>query len=146
MEIAVSMLQEPGHHLFNTYRKKGRPGNIRVKSPIEANCLDTDCILPMMKKLLKKGKCSKIGCSISDNNLIYRHEQKLIDTMLTCDLIYVAQSGVDKVILISGDDDFLPPLRTVLLQGQAVIRFHPKPHGNRAKFPIGGVKLLEMEL
>jgi hypothetical protein len=34
-ELAVALIQEPGHHLFNTYRRKGKPVNIRVEV---ANC------------------------------------------------------------------------------------------------------------
>jgi uncharacterized LabA/DUF88 family protein len=61
-------------------------------------------------------------------------------------MLYAANEGVDQVILISGDDDFLPPLRSVLLNGVSVARFHPKQNNQRANFPSGGLKLIEMDL
>lgn len=145
-ELAVALLQEPGHHLFNTYRRKGRPSNIRVETPQNAGCTDADCVLPLMSTFIKSGRCPKSGCSLIENNLVYRHEQKIVDTMLSCDLIHGGGTQFDCVVLISGDDDFLPPLRTVLLHGTPAVRFHPKPNGVRASFPQGGAKLLEMDL
>jgi hypothetical protein len=145
-ELAVALLQEPGHHLFNTYRRKGRPSNIRVKTPQNVGCTNPDCLLPLMNTLIKTGKCPKLGCSVIDQNLVYRHEQKIVDTMLSCDLIHGGGTQYDIVVLVSGDEDFLPPLRTVLLRGTPAVRFHPKPNRARASFPQGGAKLLEMDL
>ncbi|MBU1245184.1 NYN domain-containing protein [Myxococcota bacterium] len=145
-ELAVALLQEPGHHLFNTYRRKGKPSNIRVMQPASIGCIDPDCILPMVKKLLKKGTCPKHGCNISVTDLVYRHEQKIVDSMLACDLIFAADSGVQHIVLVGGDDDFLPPLRTITLRGASVVRFFTKPNDQRVSFPCYGVKLLEMEL
>jgi uncharacterized LabA/DUF88 family protein len=145
-ELAVALLQEPGHHLFNTFRRKGKPSNIRVETPNNVGCTDAECILPLMNTLIKAGRCPKPGCSGSRQNLIYRNEQKIVDTMLSCDLIHGGVTKYDAVILISGDDDFLPPLRTVLLHGTPAIRFHPKPNCARASFPQGGANFIEMDI
>ncbi|MDO8771059.1 MAG: NYN domain-containing protein [Burkholderiaceae bacterium] len=145
-ELAVALLQEPGHHLFNTYRRKGKPANVRVEEPTVVGCTDPACVLPLMKKLLKTGNCPRPGCSVTVGDLVYRHEQKIVDTMLSCDLILSASAGHDRVILVSGDDDFLPPLRTISLHGAAAVRFHPKPNYQPALFPQGGALLLEKDL
>jgi len=146
-ELAVALLQEPGHHMFNTYRRKGKPANVRVTAPCDVGCSETDCVLPLMKKLLRNGTCPKAGCMITTtDHLVYRHEQKIVDSLLCCDLIHAAKGQLAKIILLSGDDDFLPPLRTVLLNGRAAVRYHPKPNTPRASFPQGGVQLLELEL
>ncbi len=145
-ELAVALLQEPGHHIFNTYRRKGKPSNIRVELPATVGCTDPDCILPMVKRLLKTGKCPKPGCNGIVTDLVYRHEQKIVDTMLTCDLIYAADAGTQCVVLVSGDDDFLPPLRTITLRGATAVRFHTKPNCQRASFPQGAGQLIERDL
>lgn len=145
-ELAVALLQEPAHHLFNTYRRKGKPANVRVEGQTNVGCTDSTCVLPLMKKLLKNGNCPKAGCGVAVGNLVYRHEQKIVDTMLSCDLIHAASFPEVRIILVSGDDDFLPPLRTVLLHGVAAVRFHPQPNCQRASFPLGGAKLLELDL
>lgn len=144
--LAVALIQEPGHHLLNTYRRKGKPANIRVEKPTDVGCTDSDCVLPLIKNLLKMGNCPKTGCKVLRTDLVYRHEQKIVDTMLSCDLIYAANSGVNYIALVSSDDDFLPPLRMVLLYGIAAVRFHPKPNSYRASFPPGKVILIEKDL
>jgi len=145
-ELAVSLLQEPGHHLFNTFRRKGRPSNVRVEKPAEVGCVDTACVLPQMKQLLSRGSCPKAGCTVTNCDLVYRHEQKIVDTMLACDLIHAVDRVSGRVILVSGDDDFLPPLRTVLLRGGAAVRCYPKKNMQRTTFPHGGAQLLEVDL
>lgn len=145
-ELAVSLMEEPSHHLFGTYRKKGIPGNLRVQRPAEVGCTDTACPLPLAKKLLKSGKCPTSSCAVTTNDLVYRHEQKIVDSMLTCDMVYAPTLHYDCLILVSGDDDFLPPIRTILLRGTRVARFHPKPKIDRTALSIRGVTLIEMDL
>ena len=145
-ELAMAMLEEPGHHLFDTYRKKAKPGNLRVQTPQMVGCTDASCPLPIAKKLLKSGTCPISTCAITATDLVYRHEQKIVDTMLTCDMIHAPTLNYDQIILVSGDDDFLPPLRTVLLRGTPVARFHPRPNRIRA-IPLNfGKQLFEMDL
>jgi uncharacterized LabA/DUF88 family protein len=143
-ELAVALLQAPAYHLFNTYRRKGKPCNVRVEKPAEVGCVDAACVLPQMKHLLSKGCCPKLGCSVANYELVYRHEQKIVDTLLTCDLIHAVDRVSGRVILVSGDDDFLPPLRTVLLRGGAVVRCFPKPSSQRTAFD--DPQLLEVNL
>jgi uncharacterized LabA/DUF88 family protein len=145
-ELAVSLLQEPGHHLFNTFRRKGKPSNVRVEKPGDVGCVDPACVLPHLQQLLKSGNCPKVGCTVPNCNLVYRHEQKIVDTMLTCDLIHAVDRVSGRVILVSGDDDFLPPLRTVLLRGGAAVSCYPKQGTPRTTFPPGGPQLLEVDL
>lgn len=145
-ELAVSLLQEPGHHLFNTFRRKGKPSSVQVEKPNEVGCVDSACVLPQMKQLLSKGSCPKAGCTVSSCELVYRQEQKIVDTLLACDMIHAVNRVSGYVILVSGDDDFLPPLRAVLLQGVSAVRCYPKKNMQRTAFPHGGAQLLEVEL
>lgn len=144
-ELAVSLLQEPDHLIFYTYRRKEKPANIRVEKPEDIGCNDVDCILPLMKKILTNGRCPKDDCKVGHVNLIYRHEQKIVDTMLACDMIYAANE-MGFIALVSSDDDFLPPLRTITLQGTKVVRFHTRPNSQRPSWFSRGTALLEMDI
>ena len=44
VELAVALLDEPSHHLLNTYRKKGHPQNVRTESPHAVGCSDVSCL------------------------------------------------------------------------------------------------------
>jgi len=100
----------------------------------------------MVKKLLRSGKCTGVGCSVSRTDLIYRDEQKIVDTMLACDLLYYFQLEYNYIMLISSDDDFLPPLRTAALRGANIFRVHPTPSSQRIPVHIAGTQLSELEL
>lgn len=143
-QLAVSLLEEPGYVVFNSYRKKGKPANVRAQSMASANCINTLCQLDYARKLLKTGSCPIANCTKQD--LVYRHEQKTVDTLLSCDLIYSNHLSYDICILVSGDDDFLPPIRSALLRGIGVTRFHPKSGFSPASFPPGGKQLIEKDL
>jgi uncharacterized LabA/DUF88 family protein len=143
-ELAVSLLEEPGHQLFNTYRRKGRPSNIRVETPASVGCSTVTCPLPLAKKLLQKGSCPTQGCVTGGTSLVYRHEQKLVDTMLTCDLMYLANQACDFIFILSADDDFLPPIRTLLLRGAKVIRVHPQMSSALLPIKVGASTLIEL--
>lgn len=145
-ELALALLQEPGHVLLNTYRKKGKPSNLRIQSPAIIGCADPACPLPTARKLIRHGRCPISTCVTTAADLVYRHEQKIVDTMLSCDLIYARQLAFDCLVLISGDDDFLPAIRTALLGGTPVWRVHPKAGYSHTKFPPGGASCLEFAL
>lgn len=144
-ELAVALLEEPAHHLFNTFRQKGKPANLRVREPQEIGCTNEACILPLVRKVVSSGKCPVDACVVEAENLVYRNEQKIVDAMLTCDLLFVAATN-DMTILISSDDDFLPPLRIALLRGANVVRCHPNQNNTRAVFPTIGRQLIELDL
>ena len=144
--LAVTLMEEPKHHLFDTYRKKGKPRNIRVQTPAAVGCTDSSCPLPVTKKLLESGSCSISSCAVTSSDLVYRQEQKIVDTMLTCDMVYAPTQGYQQLILVSGDEDFLPPLRTVVLRGTPVARFHPLPNRSRTPLAIPGRQLTDMDL
>ena len=146
VELAVSLLEEPNYHLFNTYRKKSKAQNIRVESQERVGCSSSSCPIPVARKMLKTGKCSIGNCTAGDQILIYRHEQKIVDTMLTCDLIYLSQQDYDELLIISEDDDFLPPIRTIALRGSKIIRVHPKFSSHRVIIDIAGQPLSELEI
>jgi hypothetical protein len=95
-ELAVAMMEEPSHHLFGTYRRKGKPSNLRVQKPQNVGCSDTTCPLPLAAKLLKSGSCPIPACTITAWDLVYRHEQKIVDTMLTCDIIYAPKLAYEQ--------------------------------------------------
>ena len=145
-ELAVAMMEEPSHHLFGTYRRKGKPANLRVQMPQSVGCTDAACPLPLAAKLLKSGSCPISTCTVSAWDLVYRHEQKLVDTMLTCDIIYALRLDYEQIILVSDDDDFLPPLRTASLRGTRVARFHPRPSAQRSPLSSLGRQIIDINL
>lgn len=145
-ELAFSMLEDPSHHLLDTYRKKNKPKNIKILSACDVDCNSSNCLLPALKKIIGTGKCPQQNCTSKSNDLLYRAEQKIVDTMLSCDLIYSLQYLPDYIYLISADDDFLPSLRVSLLRGANIIRVNPQRNTLRPRVIVRDRILKELEL
>jgi uncharacterized LabA/DUF88 family protein len=58
--------------------------------------------------------------------IFVKDEQKLIDTMLVADLVYLATSNRQecRVAVVSSDDDMLPGIRTAVNAGARVFQIH----------------------
>jgi uncharacterized LabA/DUF88 family protein len=56
-----------------------------------------------------RGRCHVAGCSVPAQSVFTYNEQKLVDTLLCCDLIVLAMRRPKTgVFLISDDDDMIP--------------------------------------
>lgn len=59
----------------------------------------------------KNHHCSNLGCGVVQSDVFYRREQKLIDTMMTCDVIsYTEEIDVASVYVVSDDIDLFPSI------------------------------------
>ncbi len=129
VELARSLLVDPSQDILNTYRVRGVPSNLRPKAfPFQA-CTQTQnalCPLAGAHTLLQTGTCPNSSCGVKIADVITRHEQKLVDTMLTADLIHVASSSASDIVVVSNDDDLWPGIRTAISLGAFVHHIHPQ--------------------
>ena len=126
MELAYSLEIDPSRHLWHTYRLHGLT-DLASHPPASVGCSRTACALSNMYLLLSTGICPEPGCTLEPRDLLFRRQQKLVDTMLTADLIFFAQSDPQPVCIVSSDDDFWPAVRTALVHGKIVIHVHTLP-------------------
>ena len=123
-DMAYSILADPTNHLFSTYRPRGIPRGLKAKHPKSFGCSLPNCpIIPIHNFLLTKS-CPLCN-SIRPEDIFYRGEQKLVDTMLTSDLIFSATQPTNLGI-VSSDDDFWPGIKTTLTNGKRIIQFHTR--------------------
>ena len=52
-----------------------------------------------------------------------------MDSMILTDLIHLAGTTSEPIVVVSGDDDLWPGMRFVLLQGKALIQMVPSRAG-----------------
>jgi hypothetical protein len=79
--------------------------------------------------------------------LISTTEQKLVDSMLTADLIHLAHSGEQFVAIVSSDDDMWPGIITAVHAGAHVLhvqtsglqQFSPYLHVTNGKYTQVGL-------
>jgi len=60
--------------------------------------------------------------------------------------MHLAEIENNLIILLSADDDFLPPIRSLLMKGKKTIRIHPKYNERNEKVIVSGNELMEAEL
>lgn len=124
-EMAYSILADPTNHLFNTYRSRGIPSGLKVKHPSSCGCLNTNCGLISTFDFVSNNICQQCGV-LKPKDLFFRGEQKLIDTMLTSDIIFSSTQNATIIVVVSSDDDFWPGIKTTLVNGKKVIHLHTR--------------------
>lgn len=123
-EIAYSTLVEPKFHLFHTFREKSITNSIYAKTPLEINCLESNCILAIINEFINNKRCPKCG-SVKIKDVLYKKEQKLVDSMIITDLLN--ESSLASCIgLLSSDDDCWPGIRASLNLNNQCLLIHMK--------------------
>ncbi len=115
VELATSLLAAPAFVLQDTYRHRGSVPRLRLSGPIPPGCQRDPVACPArILKQFTKGPgslCPADACGVTATSAFVAHEQKMVDTLLSCDLLAAAEDeGISAVFLVSGDTDFVPPL------------------------------------
>lgn len=121
-EMAYSILADPTNHLFSTFRPRGIPSGLNARHPVSCGCSTPNCPIVAIRDFVRNNRCPLCN-TIKPADIFYRGEQKLVDTMLTSDLIFSSNQPVNLGV-VSSDDDFWPGIKTTLANGKIVIQLH----------------------
>lgn len=130
VEIARSLEVEPHRVLFHTRRTRDFYERIQSKNRIVQSCTHSGCRMQTVVDFFNQRKCPEDRCYVTPADLLFKEEQKLVDTMITADLIHLAKCGQHDLAVISSDDDLWPGIQTALLYGARVIQVHT--HSDRS--------------
>jgi len=115
IELASGPLHTPGLVLPNTHRIRETAPRLRqtphFKDP--SCCGDSSCAAKRFARWSEGPRkvCPTEGCNVTFSQAFFGREQKMVDTMITVDLIELAVSRkVGAVALVSDDTDFVPAL------------------------------------
>jgi hypothetical protein len=120
MQLAQALAALPAKRLPNTLREEPMR-KIKCQMPSRTTCRNTSCPIDPMASFLNDGQCPVAGCVAVPTMLLSRHEQKLVDTMIVADMIYLATQGEPNIGLVSSDDDMWPGILSALNLGAHVI-------------------------
>lgn len=127
VELAMSLEIDPGKHLFNTYRRRRLPQGITCNHPTAINCIEPHCPIIPMHDFITNNSCPVNSCRIKPADFLQKDEQKLVDTMLTADIIQLAKTGISPICIVTSDDDLWPGIQMAISSGATVIHIHPIP-------------------
>src|SRR5579863_1109854 len=91
VELALSLQIAPADFLYNTFRRHGYPAGLMAHDPVARGCHHPVCPISEVYKFLQQNYCHVCRTVILED-IIYRQEQKLVDTMLTSDMIFLGNS------------------------------------------------------
>ena len=115
-QIIVQSLCDVDHIWYNTYREKpGIPRLIINHDARKPLCDDnrTLCPIHIVEKFSKKAShiCSVDGCVTNNSDAFVHMGQKMVDSMMICDVITYAAKQDTKIIYILTDDvDMFPAI------------------------------------
>jgi hypothetical protein len=119
-EIASALIDCPVDIFQFTFRKRSG-----MRSPLISakpqNCVSVqNCTVSAVARWSRRG-CPEPGCPATQHDAFTYHEQKLVDTLLCCDLLGLAgRSPAPPVSVVSDDDDFAPALLMAARLGATV--------------------------
>lgn len=127
VELARSLVCDSRIELTHTYRQRSLPPNLRCAAAPFPNCTDpVYCPIAGLTPFIRNGKCPVDGCAVDPQEVLERAEQKLVDSMLIIDLVHLAQTKTEHLVVVSADDDLWPGIRFALLSGASVIHVIPR--------------------
>ena len=118
MELALSLVGHTSPEFDDTYRVRGSAPRIRLsQNPVPSGCASNQhdaCPARILTKFTaSRGRVCPIDkCAVTAEAAFLHAEQKMVDTLLSCDLIELASLSENyaQVAIASGDTDFVPPL------------------------------------
>lgn len=114
VELARSLVSDPGLVFSNTYRRRGSVPRLRLaQSPPEGCAEHENCPATLLMRFTKTNRkqCPADTCGVVAGEAFVVHEQKMVDTLMSCDLLEAAgDARLKGVLVVSDDTDFVPPL------------------------------------
>ena len=128
VELAHSLDIRPRRFLFHTYRRRSPPRGLASRPLPFTGCVRPgDCPLVPVHRLLEGGSCPQASCGATTRDILTLPVQKLVDTMLTADLIQFSRTAPAHLAIVSSDDDMWPGIYTALSQGATIHHVRPSP-------------------
>lgn len=125
LEMAFGLEVEPQRTLFNTLRTRAFSDRVYSNPFRLKRCQERDCPVAIVAKVFAEKRCSKDRCYTTPEDVFKKTEQKLVDTMITADLIYLGTPD-NQLVLVSSDDDLWPGIQMALLRGAQVLQLHTR--------------------
>jgi uncharacterized LabA/DUF88 family protein len=121
-EIASALIDFKTDVFMSTYRERSGMRS-RLSAVLPSACIKpTTCSLPAVYAW-STGHCPERGCPVVPEDVFSYSEQKLVDTLLCCDLLALAnRKPGPPVFVVSDDDDIVPAYILASANGALVHR------------------------
>jgi uncharacterized LabA/DUF88 family protein len=125
--LAASLLSEPQFVWLHTYRERGEAGaTLYAKEPHAISCYASGCPAALFRHFVNTRSCPKGSCDKHLHDVLERREQKLVDSMMICDVLELSRQGADQIVVVTSDDDLWPAIRTAVNAGTKLHQVHTR--------------------
>jgi hypothetical protein len=125
LRLSVSLAQSleilPRNLLPNTLRSIPVQKEFNCTKPSKIGCANANCPINPLTDFLNTGACPVRGCLFTPAAVLKKLEQKLVDTMMVADMIYLARADNAAIAVVSSDDDMWPGILSGLVAGAQLI-------------------------
>lgn len=154
LTLATSLIGD--QRIFaDTYRRRGMVPRLRLKdAPLPEGCAEDMALCParILKQFTQSAtrRCPSTSCTVTAERAFLAHEQKMVDTLLSCDLFEMLDDPACRgVTLVTSDTDFVPPLISATRRGvktlQLLLTMANWSPENQALLRESGIEVMEME-
>ena len=124
VELASSLVGDRPA-MTHTYRRRSLPAGITCARPPFSGCgCPSQCPIEGIAPFIHEDVCPHPSCNATPHSVLARNEQKLVDSMMVVDLLRLAQTTSELLVLVSSDDDLWPGIRGALLHEAHVLHIH----------------------
>jgi hypothetical protein len=126
-ELASSLVDFKSDVLLFTVRRR-RGMRTKHAAALPSGCINTGaCTLPAVFQWTR-GRCPETNCPVLAEDAFSYTEQKLVDTLLCCDLLALAERNPPLALfVISDDDDMIPAFLHASSKGAAIHQLRMRP-------------------
>lgn len=132
--LATSLISLPSMTWENTRKQRNGLPRLRLDRAMVSEVCETNterCPIKILERFSKKrGKlCSIPGCSLTNDTAFRVVEQKMVDVILSCDILFLAdQPNVSSIIILSDDFDIHPAIALASAKSQKnILLSHNNP-------------------
>lgn len=128
VDLARSLSIRPNNNLMNTFRPRREGPRFSSEHVPYSGCSMPDhCLMSVLGPLVSRRSCPVVTCGAKLRDIFVRRGQKLVDTMLTADAVFMASSQPNiTLVIVTNDDDLWPAICTAGHLGASIHHIHPK--------------------
>jgi hypothetical protein len=122
VEVAEALISAPSQRLPYTFRSERGLGRypIKLEKPPPAGCCaPSQCHLHALRTWMD-GNCPNPACTVTSDSIASYRSQKLVDSAIVSDAVWVARDGED-VAVVSDDEDVIPALIAARAAGRRAV-------------------------
>jgi hypothetical protein len=121
VRLAYSLESLPRKELTNTFRWRSPSRKMTCADPRRSGCSAGDCPLLPVMGFVNKNTCPEPECSVTPQHIFKAAgQQKLVDTMLVSDIIFLARTD-PMLVVVTNDDDIWPGLISAMVLGATIV-------------------------